>query len=95
MILERATVVFDSKRAVPLEVYPAVGNPFVPKMPSCNAYEAEQRYFLGLLDCQVDASMLSALDARAAVALVSRIAARCRKLAGTDRRSFNGMDRKL
>ena len=94
VILERATVVFNSKRPVPLEVYPAVGKPFVPKTPSRCAYEAEQRYFLGLLDCQVDDSMLSAHDARAAVALVSRIAARCRKRAGANGRSFNGMNRK-
>ncbi len=77
VVLDRATVVFDAKRKVPFEVYPATGKPFVPKISSRNAYEAEQRYFLDLIGGKADESILCARDARETVALVARIAARC------------------
>jgi len=78
VILERATIVFDTKRTVPFMVFPAKGRPFVPNLGKRNAYEAEQRYFLDLLRGRADASVLSARDARATIALIARIAAKCR-----------------
>ena len=78
VIFERATVVFDARRTVPFQVFPAVGKPFVPKVPKRNAYEAEQRYFLDMLAGRADTSVLTAQDARATIALVSRIAAKGR-----------------
>ena len=74
VILEKATVVMDAKRAVPFEVCPNTGKPFVSKMPRRDAYEAEQRYFLDLLDGKADMSILSARDGRATVALVENVA---------------------
>ena len=72
--LEKASVVFDPKRPEPYLVYPAAGKPFAPKVPKTGAYEAEQRYFVDLLAGRADASLLTARDARDAVALVERAA---------------------
>lgn len=70
--LQRATVIFDAKRERPLVVYPSQGKPFVPKLRKMTAYEAEQRYFLDLLAGKADPSILSAQDARDAIALVEK-----------------------
>ena len=68
--LEDATVEFDTKRETPFLVFPQKGRPFTPKVSARSGYEAEQRYFLGLIDGSADAAFLTARDARNAVALV-------------------------
>ncbi|MGN0846005.1 MAG: Gfo/Idh/MocA family protein [Kiritimatiellia bacterium] len=67
---EGASVVCDAKRKEPFMVYPAKGRPFAPKVPKMNAYEAEQRYFLDLLAGRADERLLTARDARDAIAYV-------------------------
>ena len=70
--LERATIVLDGRRPQPFMVYPSTGKPFAPKVPKMNAYEAELRYFLDLLAGKADTSVLTARDARDAIALLAR-----------------------
>lgn len=79
VIFEKATVVMDGKRVQPFMVYPDSGKPFAPKISTRSAYEAEQRYFLDLLRGRADVTVLSAHDARDAVARIenaSRIESR-------------------
>lgn len=70
--LEGATVVYDPKRRDPYMVYPAKGKPFAPKIGKMNGYEGEQRYFLDLIAGKADTAILTARDARAAIALVEK-----------------------
>ncbi|MGN0852799.1 MAG: Gfo/Idh/MocA family protein [Kiritimatiellia bacterium] len=70
VVFEKATVVMDGRRERPFMVYPDRGRPFAPKVPKRSAYEAEQRYFLDLVRGRADGSVLSARDARDAVARI-------------------------
>ena len=70
VVLEGATVVFDAKRAAPFMVYPQKGKPYAPKFSARSAYEAEQRYFLDIVRGRAVKPILTARDARDAVALV-------------------------
>ncbi len=71
--MEGATVVFDAKRKDPFMVYPQKGRPFTPKVSSMGAYEAEQRYFLDMVSGRAVPPILTARDARDAVALVASL----------------------
>lgn len=73
--LERATVVFDGLRKEPFRVYPQEGDPFTPEVSELNAYEAELRYFIGLLDGTSDPAFLRAEDGRRVVSLIAAIRA--------------------
>ena len=64
------SVVFDAKRAAPFMVYPQKGKPYAPKLSARSAYEAEQRYFLDVGRGRAVKPILTARDARDAVALV-------------------------
>jgi len=46
---EKAVVVLDGKREKPLCVYPAKGEPFVPKLPEGDGYEHEIKWFMDVL----------------------------------------------
>ena len=73
VMLEGATVVFDPKRAQPFMVYPQEGRPFAPKVSPRSGYEAEQRYFLDIVRGRPVRPVLTARDARDAVALVTSL----------------------
>ena len=68
------TAVFDTKRAETFMVYPQKGKPFAPKVSARNGYEAEQRYFLDIVRGRPVKPILTARDARDAVALVTSLA---------------------
>lgn len=80
--LERATVIYDVKRAVPFCVYPRKGKPFTPRLSKMSAYEAELRAFLAHLAGYTDASGLTARAARDAVACVEAAARRAVRMSG-------------
>lgn len=46
---EKAIVMLDAKREKPLCVYPAKGEPFVPKLPDGDGYEYEIKWFMDVL----------------------------------------------
>ena len=69
---EGATVILDAKRTDPFMVYPAKGKPFAPKVSKMNGYEGELRYFTDLVAGKADESVLTARDARDAIALVEK-----------------------
>ncbi len=49
---EKAAVVFDTRAAEPLTVFPQGKKPFVPKIPAGDGYEHEIRWFLKLISGQ-------------------------------------------
>jgi predicted dehydrogenase len=73
VMFEGATAVFDTKRAETFMVYPQKGKPFAPKVSARNGYEAEQRYFLDIVRGRPVKPVLTARDARDAVALVTSL----------------------
>lgn len=70
--LERATIVCDARRKDPFLVYPAKGRPFAPKIGKMNGYEGEQRYFLDLVAGRVKEPVLTAKEARDAIACIEK-----------------------
>ena len=71
VFFERATVYFGPFYKAPLTVYPAVGRPFSPKLPSRTGYEAEIAYFLGMVEGRRQRRILTAQDARDSIALLA------------------------
>ena len=74
VMFEGATAVFDTKRAETFMVYPQKGKPFAPKVSARNGYEAELRSFLDMVRGRPVKPVLTARDARDAVALVKSLA---------------------
>jgi len=74
VLFEGATAVCDAKRPQPFMVYPQKGKPFAPKVSARSAYEAELRYFLDMVRGRPVKPVLTARDARDAVALVKSLA---------------------
>lgn len=71
VFFEQATVYFGPMYRKPLTVYPAVGKPFAPKLPSTSGYEAEVAYFLGMVEGRKGLErVLTAADARESIALL-------------------------
>ena len=70
VFFEKATVYFGPFYKQPLTVYPEEGKPFAPKLAKETGYEAEVRYFLGLVEGRRQEQVLTAKDARDSVALV-------------------------
>ena len=70
VFFEKATVYFGPFYKSPLTVYPDGGKPFSPKLPKTTGYEAEVRYFLDLVEGRAKERILTARDAREAIALV-------------------------
>ena len=70
VFFEKATVCFGPFNKAPLTVYPEEGKPFVPKLAKLTGYEAEIRYFADMIDGKVDKIVLTARDARDAIALL-------------------------
>lgn len=69
--LEKATVIMDSKRPEPLQVYPFKGKQFCPKLDySLSAYDAEVKAFADWVSGRMASLPLTLEDARDAVALV-------------------------
>ena len=70
VFFEKATVYFGPFYKAPLTVYPEIGKPFSPKLPSKTAYDAEIEYFLGLVEGRRQKELLTAKDARESVAML-------------------------
>ena len=70
VFFEKATVYFGPFYKSPLTVYPEDGKPFSPKLAKASGYEAEVRYFLDLVEGRAKDGILTAQDARDAIALV-------------------------
>ena len=73
VVFENATVVCDGKRPEPFMVYPQKGKPYAPKVSARSGYEAEQCYFLDIVRGRAVKPVLTARDAREAVALVTSL----------------------
>ena len=87
VFFDKATVYFGPFYKAPLTVYPEVGKPFSPKLPSKTGYEAEIEYFLGMVEGRRQKRVLTARDARDSIALLvaerkSAVSGRCVLLRG-------------
>ena len=70
VFFEKATVYFGPLYKNPLTVYPESGKPFSPKLSAKTGYEAEIRYFLGLVEGSVSDKVLTAEGARDSIRLL-------------------------
>lgn len=70
VVFERAVAVMNSKAKQALTIYPAQGEPFVPKLPRATGYEAEIQYFLALANGTAQTHPLTPQDARDSIRLV-------------------------
>ena len=70
VFFEKATVYFGPFYKAPLTVYPEGGKPFSPKLPTKTGYEAEIEYFLKMVEGKITKKILTAQDARDAIALL-------------------------
>ena len=71
VFFEKATVYFGPLYKNALTVYPDNGKPFVPRLSGRSGYEEEVRYFLAQVESGSEGEVLTARDARDAVALVA------------------------
>ena len=70
VFFEKATVYFGPLYKNPLTVYPESGKPFSPELSAKTGYEAEIRYFLGLVEGSVSDKVLTAEGARDSIRLL-------------------------
>ena len=71
IFFEKATVYFGPFYKAPLTVYPDEGKPFTPKLSSKTGYEAEIEYFLKMVEGKAQKRILTAQDARDAIAILN------------------------
>ena len=70
VFFEKATVYFGPFYKDALTVYPEKGKPFCPRLAKATGYEAEIRYFLSQVENGRNGDILTAADAREAVAML-------------------------
>ena len=70
VFFEKATVYFGPFYKKPLTVYPEGGKPFSPKLAKTTGYESEIRYFLSQVERGRPGNILTAADARDAIAIL-------------------------
>jgi 1,5-anhydro-D-fructose reductase (1,5-anhydro-D-mannitol-forming) len=70
LVLEEASIVFDSTRNPTLRVYPRDGAPFTPELPQGDAYAREIAHFVGLVAGQELPEVITPQESRESVRLV-------------------------
>ncbi len=70
LVLEGATISFDSSRDPSFRVAPTGGEPFVPEVPSGDGYSLEIRHFVGLLAGESLPTIITPRQSRDSVMLV-------------------------
>ena len=73
LVLEQATLTFNSRSATPFMVYPSAGEAFAPALEAGDGYSREIEYFTHLIQSGEPNTVIPPSDARESVRLAREV----------------------